>query len=67
VKALEGAVHQLEFPPEEPLHAELAAFLDSIDKRSEPLVNGWDGVQAVRVVEAALESALTGNWVGISE
>ncbi len=67
VKALEGAVHQLEFPPEEPLRAELAAFLDSIDKRSEPLVDGWDGFQAVRVIEAALESALTGNWVGISE
>jgi predicted dehydrogenase len=65
IKALEGAVNQLEFPPEEPLRAELAAFIDSIEKRSPPLVDGWAGFQAIRVVEAALESARTGAWIEI--
>jgi UDP-N-acetylglucosamine 3-dehydrogenase len=65
IKAMEGAVHQLEFPPEEPLRAELAAFLDAIETRSRPLVDGTDGMEAVRVVEAALESARTGKWIDI--
>lgn len=67
VRAKEGEMHQLEFPPEEPLRAELAAFLNVIETRRPPLVDGADGTEAVRVVEAALESARTGNWVDISE
>jgi UDP-2-acetamido-3-amino-2,3-dideoxy-glucuronate N-acetyltransferase len=67
IEASEGAVHQLEFPPEEPLRAELAAFIDSIEKRSRPLVDGWAGFEAIRVVEAALESARTGVWIKIAE
>jgi predicted dehydrogenase len=66
IKATEGAVHQLEFPPEEPLRAELASFLDAIEKRNRPLVDGADGMEAVRVVEAALESARTGKWIDLS-
>jgi predicted dehydrogenase len=65
IKALEGAVHQLEFPPEEPLRAELAAFIESVEKRNEPLVDGWAGFHAIRVVEGALESAQTGGWIEI--
>src|SRR2546423_5396077 len=65
IKAVEGAMHQLEFPPEEPLRAELAAFLDAIETRSRPLVDGTDGMEAVRVVEAALESARTGKWIDL--
>ena len=67
IKASEGAVNQLEFPPEEPLRAELAAFIDSIERRSRPLVDGWAGFEAIRVVEAALESARTGGWIEIAE
>lgn len=67
IKAMEGAMHQLEFPPEEPLRAELTAFLDAIETRSRPLVDGVDGMEAVRVVEAAIESARTGKWIDISE
>jgi UDP-N-acetylglucosamine 3-dehydrogenase len=67
VTAMEGAVHQLEFPPEEPLRAEMAGFLHAIEKRNHPLVDGVDGMEAVRVVEAALESARTGRWVDIGE
>lgn len=66
IKAMEGAMHQLEFPPEEPLRAELVAFLDAIETRKQPLVNGADGMNAVRVVEAALESARTGKWIDIN-
>ncbi len=66
IKAMEGAMHQLEFPPEEPLRAELAAFLDAIETRNRPLVDGTDGMEAVRVVEGAVESARTGKWIDIS-
>src|SRR5882724_5190924 len=67
IAAVEGAVRQLEFPPEEPLRAELASFIDSVENRTPPLVDGWAGFQAVRVVEAALESARTGTWIDISQ
>jgi predicted dehydrogenase len=66
IRALEGTMHQLEFPPEEPLRAELAAFIDSIDKRTPSPVDGWAGCDAVRVVEAALESARKREWIDIS-
>jgi UDP-N-acetylglucosamine 3-dehydrogenase len=66
IRALEGTMHQLEFPPEEPLRAEVAAFIESIDKRTPSPVDGWVGFDAVRVVEAALESARSGTWVNIS-
>ena len=66
IEAMEGAVRQLEFPPEEPLRAELVAFLDSIETRTRPLVDGADGAEAVRIVEAALESARTGKWMDIA-
>jgi UDP-2-acetamido-3-amino-2,3-dideoxy-glucuronate N-acetyltransferase len=66
IRAEEGAVQQLEFPPEEPLRAELATFVDAIEKRKPSPVDGWAGFHAVRVVEAALESARTGAWVEIS-
>jgi predicted dehydrogenase len=65
IKAMEGAMHQLEFPPEEPLRAELSAFLDAVETRTAPSVDGTDGMEAVRVVEAAMESARTGKWIDI--
>lgn len=65
IKASEGVVHQLEFPPEEPLRAELVAFVESMETRERPLAGGHAGFEAVRVVEAALESARTGQWIDI--
>jgi UDP-N-acetylglucosamine 3-dehydrogenase len=59
VDAAEGEMHQLEFSPEEPLHIEWRAFLDSIETRQSPLADGLAGYHAVRVIEAALESART--------
>jgi predicted dehydrogenase len=66
IKALEGTMHQLEFSPEEPLRAELAVFIDSLEKGTPSPVDGWAGFDAVRVVEAALESARTGAWTEIA-
>ena len=58
-KAEEGAVHQLEFAPEEPLLAELRAFVEAMATRRVPLADGRAGYEAVRVIEAALESVRT--------
>jgi len=55
-KAIEGDVHTTEFDPEEPLLIELRAFLSSLKTRAVPLADGRSGVDAVRVVEALLES-----------
>lgn len=62
-KGIEGAVHQIECPPEEPLQAELRAFIDSIKTRATPLADGWSGYAAVRVLNAALESVKSGRAV----
>jgi len=62
-KAVEGALHQVESPPEEPLLAELRAFVNSIQTRQSPRADGWSGYDSVRVLEAATESATTGKIV----
>ena len=64
-KANEGAVKQIESPPEEPLLAELRAFVDSIKTRAQPLADAWSGYDAVRVLNAALKSVNTGGAVQI--
>jgi predicted dehydrogenase len=63
VKATEGVVTQIETPPEEPLLAELRAFLDSIKTRATPRADGWSGYDSVRILNAALESAKIGRAV----
>jgi UDP-2-acetamido-3-amino-2,3-dideoxy-glucuronate N-acetyltransferase len=62
-KAIEGTLHQVESPPEEPLLAELRAFVDSVQTRKAPRADGAAGVDSVRVLEAALESAKSGRTV----
>jgi predicted dehydrogenase len=62
-KGVEGAVKQIESPPEEPLLAELRAFLESIQTRATPRADVWSGYDAVRVLNAALESVKTGRPV----
>lgn len=64
-KAEEGAVHQIECAPEEPLLAELRAFLHSVQTRQAPRADGWAGYDSVRVLEAATESARTGRTVEV--
>jgi len=65
-KAVEGALHQVESPPEEPLLAELRAFVQSVQTRSKPRADGWAGVDSVRVLEAAMESAKSGKTVELN-
>ncbi|MDE3069089.1 MAG: Gfo/Idh/MocA family oxidoreductase, partial [Verrucomicrobiota bacterium] len=62
-KGVEGAVHQIECPPEEPLLAELRAFVESVQTRQAPRSDAWAGYDAVRVLNAALESVKTGRAV----
>lgn len=64
-KAVEGALHQIESPPEEPLLAELRAFVESVQTRKAPRADGWAGYDSVRVLEAATESAKTGRTVEV--
>ncbi len=64
-EAVEGEMHQLEFSPEEPLHTEWRAFLDSVQTRQAPLADGTAGYEAVRVIEAALASARIGRPVDL--
>ena len=65
-KAEEGALHQIECAPEEPLLAELRAFMESVQTRKPPRIDGWDGYHSVRVLEAAMESVKTGQTVRLS-
>ncbi len=60
-KGVEGVVTQIETPPEEPLLAELRAFVKSVETREKPLADGWAGYDSVRVLDAAMESARTGR------
>lgn len=62
-QANEGPVTQIETVPEEPLLAELRAFLDSIKTRATPRADAWSGYHAVRVLNAALKSVKTGKTV----
>lgn len=65
-KAEEGALHQIESPPEEPLLAELRAFVDSLETRQAPRADGWAGYHSVRVLEAAMQAARTGATVNLT-
>jgi len=65
-KAVEGDVHTAEFDPEEPLLIELRAFLSSLKTRATPLADGSCGVDAVRVIEALLESSRIGRPVPLA-
>lgn len=64
-ESVEGTVTKIECPAEEPLLAELRAFLESIQTRRRPLAGGWEGYDAVRVLEAAMASAKTGRKIKI--
>ena len=65
VKAVEGPVIQVESPPEEPLLAELRAFMNSISSRQPPRADGWAGYESVKVLEAATQSSRTGMTVSL--
>ena len=49
----------------EPLKTELIDFLNSTISKKRPLVDAFDGLEAVRIVEAATESIHTGSVVNL--
>jgi predicted dehydrogenase len=64
-KAIEGASTPVECQSQEPLDAELRAFIDSVKTRKEPLADGWVGYQTAVVMDGALESVKTGKKVSL--
>jgi len=50
---------------QEPLKNEMIDFLDAIEKKRKPLVTGEDGIEAIRIAEAALESIRERKVVGL--
>jgi UDP-N-acetylglucosamine 3-dehydrogenase len=64
-KAVLGPHQIIETKHEEPLKAELHAFIDSVQTRRSPTADGWAGYEAVRVLEAALESSRSGRVVEV--
>lgn len=63
---LEYDVHETQLRWQEPLKRELEDFLDSVRTGREPLVSGSDGLEAIRVIEAAQEADRTGNVVKLA-
>lgn len=61
IVAVEETSRQLEFPPVEPLQAELSAFLESVRTRVPADADGRAGYWAVRVVERAIEASRLGR------
>ena len=51
----------------EPLKNEIINFLDAIKGNVDLLVNGQDGLQAVKIAEASLESLKTGNKIFLND
>jgi len=51
----------------EPLKNEIINFLDAIKGNADLLVNGQDGLQAVKIAEASLESLKTGKKVFLND
>ncbi|MDE1165377.1 MAG: Gfo/Idh/MocA family oxidoreductase [Pseudomonas sp.] len=51
---------------EDPLARQLAHFCQVIRGQCEPLVNAWDGLQNLRVVDAIAEATRTGGTVTLS-
>lgn len=66
IQGVEGPVHQIECPREEPLLAELRSFVESVETRRQPRADARAGHDAVRVLEAALQSSRTGRKVPLA-
>lgn len=58
-----GQVIHQEIPPAEPLVLELKDFIRCVTTRSKPKANAQDGANAVKVVEAAIESHKQGKEI----
>jgi UDP-N-acetylglucosamine 3-dehydrogenase len=52
---------------DEPLKRELVHFVKSVSEKHQPLTSGFDGLEALRIAEAALESARSKNIIYLEE
>ena len=57
----DGAMHVPSLSMVEPLAAELQHFIDCVDSGKRPVVDGWNGVRTVAVLEAADASLRAGG------
>lgn len=58
-----GSVLQQDFAFEKPLKLELQAFISCIVEKKNPLITGADGIKALDIAEAALESSKKGKFI----
>ncbi|MBX7135348.1 MAG: Gfo/Idh/MocA family oxidoreductase [Fimbriimonadaceae bacterium] len=52
-------------PDDDPYYLQLRSFVDAVKNRTQPPVSAWDGLAAVAIAEAAIESAKTGMVVPV--
>ena len=57
--------HKVSLKGIEPLKSELVDFLEAIIEKRMPLVTGWDGLKAVEIVQAGLESMRSSSVINI--
>lgn len=62
---IEYNTNQIALEKREPLKNEIVDFIDSINKKRQPLANAVDGVMALKIVEAATKSYKIGEEVKI--
>lgn len=64
----DGAMHVPSLPMVEPLSTELRHFIECVDTGKRPLVDGWNGVRTVAVLEAVDASLRAGGaQVGVAK
>ncbi len=63
--SLQHQMKIMELQKKEPLKNEISDFANAINKNKKPLVTGYDGVKAVEIAEAAVQSSKTGKVIGI--
>ena len=63
--SIEVSEQKISLEKEEPLKTELIDFLQAVVERRSPSVSGKDGLKAVKIVEAGLESMNSGSLIDI--
>ena len=63
---LDFDIRHVNLRKEEPLKRELQDFLRAVKEDGEPLVNGEDAIETLKVVEAAVESQRSGKIVHLA-
>jgi UDP-N-acetylglucosamine 3-dehydrogenase len=58
---------QPRYPFQEPLKLELQHFADCITKKEKPVITGTDGLRALRIAEAALQSSVKNQAVKLRQ